>query len=212
MEVVNTQHGWLSLEQNCKCWNLLNLKGMTAKSLQDSFLVCSSTACYQVKDNSPISLTVLSCPSHWMETTCTAVPLVCSTTTVGSPCLYSKTRLQIPLLDWEQGCGVLILSPSPTDVEAWLFQKAATKSTIIYSKVERWWVVSLNCTFSSLQSKGRISSLIHFDLTPQPSYISHTPPNGCKQPAPKIYEAHQQRGKSVHLQKASLKCTSTQRQ
>lgn len=87
VEVVNTQHGGLSPEQSCKYRNLLNLNRTVVKSLQDSFLICISTACCQVKDNSPISLTVLACSSGWKQ----AVPSVCSTATVLSPCFYSKT-------------------------------------------------------------------------------------------------------------------------
>lgn len=34
-----------------------------------------------------------------------------------SPCLYTKTELQISVLDWEQSCGALLASfPSLVDV------------------------------------------------------------------------------------------------
>jgi len=119
VEAVNTQHGGLSAEQSCKYQKHLNLNGMAVKSLQDSFLLCISTACYQVKDNSPISLTVPVCPSHWMAASYIAVPLVRGAPTVFSPCHYTKTGLQIPLLCWKQSCDALLNSTaSPTAVES----------------------------------------------------------------------------------------------
>lgn len=166
-EVVNT-HGGLHPEKSCKYQDLLNCNGMTVKSFQDSFLLCISTACYQVKDNSPISHTVLVCLSHCCYF-------------VSMPLLQNWAANTPAGLGAELWCPDLV--PIPNGYRGMTLLAGGNQKRYHLLQIvmwERWWVAFLNCTFSALQSRGRICSLIHSDLLLSPLH------NGCKQSAPKI--------------------------
>lgn len=124
VEAVNTQLGGLSPEQSCKYWNL---QPKSWKACRTPFWFVFLQLATREKRIAPW------CSQFpgWEQ----GIPSAWSPAAVLSPRLYSKTGLQTPLLYWEKSCGaLLILAPSPMDVEPWPFLKAATKSTITYCR------------------------------------------------------------------------------